>query len=65
MVTDQPQVKPASRYSIGQTCTVLGIHRNTLLNHTKKGHITCHYRKATGQKFYTGQEITKFWYMSM
>lgn len=65
MVTEQPKVKPASRYSVTQTCAILGIHRNTLLNYTKKGDITCHYRKATGAKFYTGTEITRFWCMSM
>ena len=65
MTNDKPELKPASRYSVTQTCKILGIHRNTLLNHTKKGHITCHYRKATGQKFYTGQEITKFWLMTI
>lgn len=66
MITnDQPNVKPASRYSVTQTCAILGIHRNTLLNHTKAGHIKAHYFKATGRKFYLGQDITKFWMMSL
>lgn len=65
MTENQPQVKPAGRYSPTKAAQLLGIHRNTLLNHTKAGHIIAHYRKATGQKFYTGQDITKFWYMCL
>ena len=61
MTTDQPKVNPAGRYSVNDTCKLLGIHRNTLLNHTKKGDSTTHYRKATRSKFYTGMDITKFW----
>ena len=65
MVIEQPNVKPAGRYTTGKAASILGIHRNTLLNHTKKGNIQCHYRKATGRKFYLGTDIIKFWYMSM
>lgn len=66
MITqEKPEVKPASRYSIEQTCKVLGIHRNTLLRHTQKGIIKACYRKATMQKYYTGQEITRYWTLSM
>lgn len=61
MTTDQPKVNPAGRYSVSDTCRLLGIHRNTLLNHTKKGDIIAHYRKANRSKFYTGMDITKFW----
>lgn len=61
MTTDQPKVNPAGRYSVNDTCKLLGIHRNTLLNHTKKGDITAHYRKSNHSKFYLGMEITKFW----
>ena len=65
MVIEQPKVKPAGRYTPSKAAAILGIHRNTLLNHTKKGNIRCHYRKATGKKFYTGQDITKFWMMTI
>ncbi|MBF1393919.1 MAG: helix-turn-helix domain-containing protein [Prevotella histicola] len=62
MVTEQPSVKPTGRYSVNDTCKLLGIHRNTLLNHTKAGHIQAMRRKATKSKFFLGKDITKFWY---
>ena len=61
MTSEQPRVNPAGRYSVKDTCRLLGIHRNTLLNHTKAGDIKASYRKANRSKFYTGMEITKFW----
>lgn len=61
MTSDKPKVNPAGRYSVKNTCRLLGIHRNTLLNHTKAGDIKASYRKANHSKFYTGMEITKFW----
>ena len=55
-----PKVQPNGRYSIGATCAILGIHRNTLLRYTDNGLIRCGYR-ATGKKYYTGLEITRAW----
>ena len=65
MVNEQPNVRPTGRYSVADTCRLLGIHRNTLLNHTKAGHIKSMRNKATMAKFYIGREITKFWYQMM
>lgn len=35
----EPQVAPTGRYSVGETCKHLGIHRNTLRKYTDEGHI--------------------------
>ncbi len=59
MVAFQPKVAPAGRYTVNQTCLLLGIHRSTLHRHTEAGKIHCGYRKSTMQKFYKGSEITK------
>lgn len=58
---NEPKVNETSRYSINETCELLGITRKTLLKYTVYGLIKCGYRKATMRKFYTGLEIMKFW----
>lgn len=62
MVTIQPKVAAAGRYTVKQTIKLLGISRSTLHRHTEAGKIHCGYRKSTLQKFYKGSEITKYWY---
>ena len=60
MVTsDQPQLNPNSRYTIGQTCSLLGIHRNTLRSYVKLGYIKS-IPNVHHQRF-KGTEILKFW----
>ena len=41
MVAAEPKVDPSSRYSIKQTCELLGVHRNTLRAYTKGHFIKC------------------------
>lgn len=60
MVNDEPNVRCNSRYSIKETCALLGINRKTLAKYTKAGFIKCGFR-PTLQKFYTGKEIANFW----
>ena len=59
--SNKPEVLPTSRYSINETCAILGITRKTLAKYTTAGLIECGFRKATLQKFYTGIAILKFW----
>ena len=61
MVAEQPNVRPNARYSVTETCTLLGIHRNTLRRYTMKGRIRIGIRKSTARKFYLGSEIINFW----
>lgn len=62
MITSvQPNVKLDARYSIGDTCKALGIHRCTLLRYTEAGMIKCGFRRENGRKFYSGNEIVRFW----
>lgn len=60
MVAIQPSANPNGRYSVSDTCALLGIHRNTLLNATNRGAIKCGYRDNF-RKYYTGYEIIRFW----
>ena len=60
MVTsDQPLVSPTARYTISQTCALLGIHRNTLRSYVNAGYIKT-IQKIHGQRF-KGSEILRFW----
>jgi DNA-binding transcriptional MerR regulator len=61
MVAEKPEIPTTGRYSVKETCRILGIHRNTLLEYTKRGLITAGVRRATFRKFYTGSEILKLW----
>lgn len=62
MITSvEPVVSETGRYSVTETCRILGIHRNTLQRYTENGRIKEGYRKATGRKFYSGREILKLW----
>lgn len=61
VTSNEPKVNAASRYSINETCKLLGISRKTLQKYTEYGMIRCGFRKATMKKFYTGLSITEFW----
>ena len=62
VTSNKPEVVATkSRYSINETCAILGITRKTLAKYTTAGLIECGFRKATLQKFYTGISILKFW----
>lgn len=57
----EPQVSETGRYSVTETCKILGIHRNSLKKYTELGLIKCGFRKHAARKFYAGREILKFW----
>jgi len=60
MVTELVGVKPEGLYSIGQACTILGIHRNTLRNYTASGKLKSHIHTLTGKQVYRGSDIVRF-----
>lgn len=57
----EPKVSDTGRYSVTQTCAVLGIHRSTLSRYTEFGLIRCGFRRGNMRKFYKGSEILRFW----
>lgn len=65
ITSSEPNVVATSRYSIRETCELLGITRKTLLKYTNLGIIECGFRKATMRKYYTGLAITRFWRSAM
>lgn len=64
MTCEQPNVVLDGRYSIKDTCSILGICRETLFRYTHvTGDIRCGIARRGGRerKFYTGKEILRFW----
>ena len=61
MVSLQPNLNEAVRYSANEASAALGIHRNSLRNYEKAGLIKSGMHRANGRKFYTGREIIRFW----
>ena len=61
MIEVEPRVSLSGRYSIAQTCKILGICRNTLVKYTRLGAIRYGVRRSTTKKFYAGSEIMRFW----
>lgn len=61
MVSNEPKVCANGRYSIDETCSLLGLHRNTLRRYTAKGQIRFGIRRVNARKFYLGSEILRFW----
>lgn len=60
MITSiEPSVNPTARYTINETCSILGIHRNTLRAYVNAGYIRTT-AKVHGQRF-KGTEILRFW----
>ena len=57
----EPQVAPTGRYSVGETCKHLGIHRNTLRKYTDEGHIKCGFRRKRREKYIQVRRYSRFW----
>ena len=62
---ERPSVTLDGRYTVMQTCAVLGIHRGTLARYTERGAIKAHYRRADGRKVYEGRDIIRLWLASL
>lgn len=61
MVSELPNLKDESRFSISQTCKILGVCYNTLMSKTIQGFIKSGVR-SDGKQFYTGKAIKDFFY---
>lgn len=62
MITSiRPEVSLTGRYSIGEASAILGINRSTLRRYAEQGLIKCGYRRESARKFFTGNDLIKFW----
>lgn len=62
MNVSMPKVSADGRYSVKETCSLLGIKsRNTLTSYVRQGLIREGRRRTNGRPFYTGKEIIRCW----
>lgn len=61
MTTTMPDIPDAGRFNVTQASQLLGINRTTLRRYTEAGLIRCGFRRTNFKKFYTGQELKRFW----
>ena len=61
----RPVVESDARYTVTQTCSILGIHRNSLRKYTDSGLINCIFNSICARKLYLGSEIMRFWMTQM
>lgn len=59
MTNEEPKVADAGRYTMTETCKVLGIHRNTLRRWLQAGKIKVKFRRIDNRKVFEGREIKK------
>lgn len=56
-----PNVERDGYYTATATAAALGMHRNSILNYTMRGLLSCEFRPETARKVYSGAEIIRFW----
>ena len=61
MTNEEPKVADAGRYTMTETCKVLGIQRNTLRRWLQAGKIKDKFRRIDNRKVFEGSEIKKVW----
>lgn len=63
----EPVLPPTQRYTIKETCGILGIHRNTLHRKTMEGEIKGVFRQSgkTVKTYYLGKDIMRFWRVTL
>ena len=65
MTNEEPKVSDAGRYTITETCKVLGIHRNTLRRWLQAGKMKVKFRRIDNRKVIEGAEIKRAWRVAL
>lgn len=65
MTNEEPNVADAGRYTITETCKVLGIHRNTLRRWLQAGKMKVKFRRIDNRKVIDGAEIKRAWRVAL
>ena len=65
MTNVEPKVADSGRYTMTETCKVLGIHRNTLRRWLQAGKINVKFRRIDNRKVFEGSEIKKAWRVAL
>ena len=65
MTNEEPKVADAGRYTMTETCKLLGIHRNTLRRWLQAGKMKVKFRRIDNRKVIEGSEIKKVWRIAL
>jgi excisionase family DNA binding protein len=65
MTNEEPNVADAGRYTMTETCKVLGIHRNTLRRWLQAGKMKVKFRRIDNRKVIDGAEIKRAWRVAL
>lgn len=65
MTNEEPKVADAGRYTMTETCKVLGIHRNTLRRWVQAGKMKVKFRRIDNRKVIDGAEIKRAWRVAL
>lgn len=65
MTKEEPKVADAGRYTMTETCKVLGIHRNTLRRWLQAGKMKVKFRRIDNRKVIEGAEIKRAWRVAL
>ena len=65
MTNEEPKVADAGRYTMTETCKVLGIHRNTLCRWLQAGKMKVKFRRIDNRKVIEGAEIKRAWRVAL
>lgn len=65
MTNEEPNVADAGRYTMTETCKVLGIHRNTLRRWLQAGKMKVKFRRIDKRKVIEGAEIKRAWRVAL
>ena len=60
MLNGKISVEKDRRYSVKETCSILGMNSKTLRKYTRAGEIHSAVHAPSGRIFYTGAEIDRF-----
>lgn len=64
LVSEKPDVKDEARFTIDQSASLLGVHKNTIKNWMTKGIFKPRewgFRKANGRRYITGRALKRVW----
>ena len=65
MTNEEPKVADAGRYTMTETCKVLGIHRNTLRRWLQAGKMKVKFRRIDNRKVIDSAEIKRAWRVAL
>ena len=65
MTNEEPKVADAGRYTMTETCKVLGIHRNTLRRWLQAGKMKVKFRRIDNRKVIESAEIKRAWRVAL